>query len=42
MPGNMPRLASVRKQMRHIPKARMNARARPQGRSAHTTGQRFT
>jgi len=27
--------------MRHIPNRRMNPRGRPQGRSTHTTGQRF-
>lgn len=42
IPGSFPSLASSRKQMRHMPNRRMNARARPQGRDAHTTGQRFT
>ncbi len=28
--------------MRHMPNERMKARARPQGRLRHTTGQRFT
>jgi hypothetical protein len=41
-PGSLPSLANRRKQMRHMPNERMKARARPQGRLRHTTGQRFT
>ncbi len=42
IPGSLPSLASLRKQMRHMPNCRMYARDRPHGRPAHITGQRLT
>jgi len=37
MPGISPSLAASRKQARHIPKSRMNARLRPQRKQRRTT-----